>query len=62
MFQVAWYTYVIGRRGTVLQGSSSGSIFLLFPVKVAGVRAHSSQGNPWPPALSDSPECYLPHS
>ena len=54
--------YVIGRRGSVQEGSSSGSIFLFFPMKVAGVHAHSSQGNPQPPALSDSPECYLPHS
>ena len=54
--------YVNGRRGSVQEGSSSGSISLLFPMKVARVHVHSSQGNPQPPALSDSPERYLPHS
>ena len=56
------WVYVNGRRGSVQKGSSSGSISLLFPMKVAGVHAHSSQGNLQPPALSDSPERYLPHS
>ena len=59
---LSYQVYVIGRRGTVQQGSSSGSIFLLFPMKVARVHARGSQGNPRPPTLSDSPECYLPHS
>ena len=34
----------ISRRGTEQQGSSFGSIFLLFPMKVAGAHANSSQG------------------
>ena len=38
----------ISRRGIVQPGSSSGSIFLLFSMKVAGE-------NPRPPALCDSP-------
>ena len=39
---------MISRRGIVQLGRSFGSIFLLFPMKVAG-------GNPRPPALGDSP-------
>ena len=45
------WVYVISRRGIVQQGSSFcsiTSIFLLFPMKVAGE-------NPQPLALSDSP-------
>ena len=34
---------------------SFGSIFLLFPMKVTGGHAYSGQGDPCPPALSDSP-------
>ena len=38
-------------------GSPLGSIFLLFPMKVAGAHAHSSQGKSRPPpALRQSPE------
>ena len=32
-------------------GSPLGSIFLLFPMKVAGAHAHSSQGKSPPPRL-----------
>ena len=39
---------MISRRGIVQLGSSFGSIFLLFPMKVAA-------GNPRSTALSDSP-------
>ena len=34
----------ITRRGIAWQGSTFGSIFLLFPVKVARAHVHSSQG------------------
>ena len=36
--------YANSRRGIVQLGTSLGSIFLLFPMKVAGAHAHSSQG------------------
>ena len=36
--------YVINRRGIVKLGSSLGSIFLLFPMKVTGAHAHSNRG------------------
>ena len=35
---------MIGKRGIEQFGSSSGSIFLLFSMKVAGPSAHSSRG------------------
>ena len=43
----------ISRRGIEQLGSSFGSIFLLFPRRVAGAHAHtcSSQGNTWPRLL-----------
>ena len=43
------WVYAISRRGIFQLGSSFGSIFVLFPVKVAGE-------NLQPLALSDSPE------
>ena len=36
--------YVISRRGIVQLGSSFGSIFLLFPMRVVGAHAHSRRG------------------
>ena len=39
---------MISKRGIVQLRSSFGSIFLLFPMKVAA-------GDPWPSALSDNP-------
>ena len=48
--------YAISRRGIGQLGSSFGSVFLLFPIKVAGAHPHIVAGeNPWQPALSDSP-------
>ena len=49
--------YVISSRGIVQPGSNFGCIFLLFPKRVAGAHAHSSQGkSPAPPgSYSDSP-------
>ena len=47
-FQVAGHVYVISRRGIVQPRSSSGSIFLLFSMKVAGE-------NPRPPTICDCP-------
>ena len=41
---------------TLIDASSLGSVFLLFPMKVAGPHAHSNRGKSPPPALSDSPE------
>ena len=38
------WVYVISRRGIVQQRSTFGSIFLLFPIKVARAHAHSSHG------------------
>ena len=39
------WVYTISRRGIVQLGSSLyGSIFLLFPIRVAKTHAHSSQG------------------
>ena len=35
-------------------GSSFGSIFLLFPIGVAGTHTHSNPGKSLAPALSDS--------
>ena len=43
------WVYAISRRGILQLGSSFGSIFILFPMKVAGE-------NLQPLALSDSPE------
>ena len=45
---ICW-VYAISRRGIFQLGSSFGSIFVLFPVKVAGENLR-------PLALSDSPE------
>ena len=36
--------YVINSRGLVQLGSSLGSVFLLFPMKVARAHAHSNLG------------------
>ena len=49
--------YVISSRGIVQLRSNFGSIFLLFPIKVAGAHAHSNRGkSPVPPgSYSDSP-------
>jgi len=38
------WVYAFSRRGIAQQGSTFGSIFLLFSMKVARVHAHSSQG------------------
>ena len=43
-FQVARQVYTISRTGHVQQGSSFGSIFHLFLIKVGRAQAHSSQG------------------
>ena len=44
--------YAVSRWGTEQPGSSFGLIFLLFPKKIAGGHAHSTQGkslpDPWP--------------
>ena len=49
--------YVISSRGIVQLRSNFGSIFLLFPIKVAGAHAHSNRGkSPAPPgSYSDGP-------
>ena len=48
------------RKGNCTVGSSFGSIFLLFSMKVAGAHAHSSQGkSPLPPALIVAAPCLL---
>ena len=51
LFQVDGYNYVINRRGIVQQRSSFGSIFLLFPMKVAMAHASSSQGKSRAPSF-----------
>ena len=43
-------------RNLHCSGGPLGSIFLLFPMKVAGDQAHSSQGKSPPLALRHSPE------
>ena len=51
-FQVARRVYTISRRGNVQQGSSFGSIFHFFLIKVGSPQAHSSQGKfPFPRPL-----------
>ena len=56
--QVAGKYYAVSRWGSVQPLSSFDLIFLLFPNKIAGDHAHSSRGNPRPPALGDSPDLY----
>ena len=52
------WVYVISRRRIVQIESSFGSIFLLFPIKVAAAHTHSSQGkspaygSKWQPCVS----------
>ena len=38
------WVYANTRRGLVQLGSSLGSVFLLFSIKVAGAHAHSNRG------------------
>ena len=47
--------YANSRREILQLGSFLGSVFLLFPMKVAGAHAHSNREKSLPPALSDSP-------
>ena len=55
-FQVVVHNYEISRRGIVQQGSSFGSIFLLFPKKKPGLMLIVAAGkSPAPSSLSDSP-------
>ena len=43
-----YHIYTIRRRGIEQLGISPGSIFLLFPLKIANHHAHSIWGNPQP--------------
>ena len=51
------WVYAVSRREIAQLGSPFGSIFLLFPVRVAkSSHSHSSRGKSGPLALSYSPE------
>lgn len=46
----------ISRQEIDQLGRSFISTFILFPVKVAGIIHMVAGGNPWSPALTDSPD------
>ena len=55
-FQVTGYLQFVGRKSMPQNNLTAvGSIFLLFPMKVAGLRLTVSRENPQPLALSDTP-------